>query len=54
MFHLYDDISVLARCLSWAPFLECSSLHLFKNFFFHDTNRFICSSFFNVIAQKWL
>lgn len=29
LFHLYDNSSVLARCLSWAPFLECSSLHLF-------------------------
>lgn len=55
MFHLYDDTSVLARCLSWAPFLECSSLHLFvlrRKLFFPDTNRFICSSFFNVIAQS--
>lgn len=57
MFHLYDDTSVLARCLSWAPFLECSSLHLFVLrrkllFCFPDTNRFICSSFFNVIAQS--
>lgn len=58
LFHLYDNSSVLARCLSWALFLECSSLHLFvlrRNLFSPQIPiDWFAPPFFQRDCTKWL